>query len=734
MKSQRLSKYVKFGLYLVIVVMINLAGRTLFLRLDLTGNGIYSLSDVSRKVISTLTEPLTVKVFFTQNLPAPHNGTELYLQDLLKEYALYGNQHFNYRFFDVNPEDEGLGDDFKANREAARDYGIDPVQIQAVERDEVKFKRAYMGLVLIHGDVVERIPTIASTDGLEYKITTAIQRLNNKVSALRGLTENVQVKLVLSSSIYKVAPVMGIQALNTYPDKVKEIVQRLNKKLYGRLAFSHIDPTADPGAVEKFSKYNIMKLNWQEIPKAGVAAGEGAIGMLLQYKDQVREIQLLNVIRLPVFGTQYQLADLNQVEEIINGNLERLVNINEDLGYLADFGTPNLRSMGPFGPQEMESLERFNALVGRSYNLKSVTMEQDPVRLGLKSLVIANPAEKLSDWALYQIDQALMHGTNLAVFIDAFKEMQPAGQQPFMPNQGPSFVPFDSGLEKLLAHYGVRLRRSLVLDEKCYKQRLPQQQGGGERPIYFAPIIQSENIDQSLDYMANIKGLVTVKISPLELDPKRIESQKVTARKLFSSSNRSWEMRDRITLNPMFLQPPGSNKEMESLPLAYLLEGSFESYFKGKEIPEKPAVPEEKTAKPEEKQKSPPTSQTETKPDLSQIGGQGSRRDQSAPAKILLIGSSEMVKDNLLDDDGQSTNAMFLMNMIDALNGREAVAAMRSKVQRFNPLRETEPFVKTLIKSVNMAGLPVMVVIFGVVTWALRQARKKKIQALFQNQ
>jgi ABC-type uncharacterized transport system involved in gliding motility auxiliary subunit len=193
-------------------------------------------------------------------------------------------------------------------------------------------------------------------------------------------------------------------------------------------------------------------------------------------------------------------------------------------------------------------------------------------------------------------------------------------------------------------------------------------------------------------------------------------------------------MRDRITLNPMFLQPPGSNKEMESLPLAYLLEGSFESYFKGKEIPEKPAVPEEKTAKPEEKQKSPPTSQTETKPDLSQIGGQGSRRDQSAPAKILLIGSSEMVKDNLLDDDGQSTNAMFLMNMIDALNGREAVAAMRSKVQRFNPLRETEPFVKTLIKSVNMAGLPVMVVIFGVVTWALRQARKKKIQALFQNQ
>ena len=734
MKSQRYAKYFKFVLYLIVIVLLNLAGRTFFTRIDLTANQLYSLSGISREVVSTLTEPLTIKVFFTQNLPAPHNNTELYLQDLLKEYALHGNTHFNYRFYNVSPESEGIGDDTRANREMARDYGIDPVQIQVVEKDEVKFKQAYMGMVLIHGDILERIPTIASTDGLEYKITTAIQKLNNKVSALLGLTEEVQVRLVLSSSLYTVAPYMNIAALNTYPDKIKEIVERLNSKVYGKLRFSYIDPSTAASGEAMLQKYNIMKLNWPEIPNAGVGAGEGAIGMLLQYKEQVREIPLLNVMRLPIFGTQYQLAELDQIEEIINANLERLVNINEDLGYLADFGTLNLHGMGPFGPPGVESLDRFNELVSRNYSLKSIEVGENAVPAGLKTLVIANPSEKFSDYALYQIDQALMRGTNLAIFTDVFKETQPPGQQPFMANQMPAYVPFYSGLEKLLEHYGVRIRKSLVMDENCFRQRLPQQQGGGERPIYFAPIIQKDNINQRLDYLSSIKGLVAVKISPLELDQKRIEAQQLTAHELFSSSNRAWEVRDRITLNPMFLQPPGSS-EMESLPLAYLLEGSFESYYKGKPMPEKPASDDAAAAggaDDDQADRSADSAGPE-KPDLSRIEGQGVFREQSPRARVLVVASSEMLKDNLLDEEGQSTNAMFVLNMIDALNGREAIGVMRSKVQRFNPLEETEPLVKTLIKAANMVGLPIVVVIFGAGVWVHRRARRKRIQLLFQS-
>jgi ABC-type uncharacterized transport system involved in gliding motility auxiliary subunit len=164
--------YIKFLLYGILVVLINLAGLNLFLRADLTRNGLYSLSEASRRVVSTLSEPLTVKVFFTRNLPAPYNNTERYLQDLLEEYGIYGNRYFNYQFYDINPD--GASGKAKENEETAQNYGIHPVQIQHIEQDEVKFRKAYMGLVLIHGDLIENIPTISGTEGLEYRITPAI--------------------------------------------------------------------------------------------------------------------------------------------------------------------------------------------------------------------------------------------------------------------------------------------------------------------------------------------------------------------------------------------------------------------------------------------------------------------------------------------------------------------------------------------------------------------------------
>ena len=77
--NERSGDLVKFCIYLIVVILINIAGFTLFLRVDLTSNKVYSLSRVSKEVVSTLEEPLTIYVFFTKNLPAPYNSVEKYL-------------------------------------------------------------------------------------------------------------------------------------------------------------------------------------------------------------------------------------------------------------------------------------------------------------------------------------------------------------------------------------------------------------------------------------------------------------------------------------------------------------------------------------------------------------------------------------------------------------------------------------------------------------------------------
>jgi hypothetical protein len=71
------------------------------------------------------------------------------------------------------------------------------------------------------------------------------------------------------------------------------------------------------------------------------------------------------------------------------------------------------------------------------------------------------------------------------------------------------------------------------------------------------------------------------------------------------------------------------------------------------------------------------------------------------------------------------------MNIIDMMNNREDIAVMRSKVQQLNPLSDTSPTVKSFIKILNIAGLPCLVVLFGLSMMLHRHNRKKKIQTMF---
>jgi len=360
--------------------------------MDLTENKIFSISAASNKVVATLSEPLTINVFFTKNLPSPHNNTERYLHDLLAEYAIHADKFFNYRFFDVSPEEGEITDETKENQQLASNYGIHPIQIQAIEKDEVKFQKAYMGLVLIHGDLIERIPTITSTEGLEYKLTTAIQKMNNKISALLSLPGKIHIKLFLSSSLESVGPYIGISNLSRIPDEMKTIVEKLNRKNYGKLEFEFLNPTQDQALQAVLQKYNIMTLSWPALSKGEVPPGKGAIGLVMEYGDKSLTVPLLRVIQLPIIGTQYQLSDMAEMEKAIDGNIERLIDINEDIGYLADHGTLSLTGASPANPvqrQGQDSAANFRTMVSQTYTFKNINLKDQTIPENLNSLVIA---------------------------------------------------------------------------------------------------------------------------------------------------------------------------------------------------------------------------------------------------------------------------------------------------------------------------------------------------------
>ncbi len=730
-------KYFKFILYIAVIILANIIGVSLFVRADLTKDKIYSLSSASSDVVKTLSEPLSIKVFFSKNLPAPHNNTERYLKDLLAEYTAKAGKYFNYSFYNVSQEEDGLTQNSDENRELAQAYGIQPVQIRIMENDELKFKNAYMGLVIIHGDLIEKIPAVTATDGLEYKLTTAIQKLNNKISALMRIDDKIKINMYLSSALNKIGPLIGLDQLPLLAGAVEQTIEELNSKSHGILEFKHIDVSGKEQLDLLSKKYDLMALSWPGLPEQNIEKGYGAAGVVIEYKDHTTTLPLISAVELPIIGTTYQMADTALLEEQINAVVEKLIGINKDIGFLADHGTHALLPdrMAMMQGQPSQSMQAFHTLLSSRYSIKQINLKEKDIPDGLSCMIIARPTEKFSEYELFKIDQALMKGTNIAFFSDSFMEVR--NQQAAMMGMPPQFEPIDTGLEKLLHHYGVDIQKAYVLDKNAYKHNAPQSAGGGEQSIYFAPMLTEKTINNIPLFMDNIKGLVAMQISPLKLVEKNIDKDKIDVTKLLFSSDESWLMEDRINLNPLFITPPEESDKMKSYDLAYILEGTFTSFFKGKAIPQKEIGEKEIESEDKEEINSElRDNHTEGIEEtniaaLSGLTAENTFLETSKPAKLFILPCSQMLQDNMLDPEGRTTNSTFILNIIDHLNDEDKIASLRSKQQTLNPIAQTTPFARVIFKTMNIIALPVLVIMFGLIVFTRRKAKRKRIARRF---
>ena len=58
-----------FASLLVGLVLLNLTARDIFHRFDLTDNKMFSLSNSSQSIVEKIDDRLTIKVYFSDNLP-----------------------------------------------------------------------------------------------------------------------------------------------------------------------------------------------------------------------------------------------------------------------------------------------------------------------------------------------------------------------------------------------------------------------------------------------------------------------------------------------------------------------------------------------------------------------------------------------------------------------------------------------------------------------------------------
>jgi len=156
------------ALVAAVLVVINLLGLAFFHRWDLTDGKIYSLSEFSKKIMGELDDVILVKLYFTEDLPAPYNANARYIKDQLYEYSAYSRGKMKFEIIDPVKDDK---------EQEAVGLGIPAVQVNAIEKDKIELKRVYMGLAILFEDKREVMPLVQSTRNLEYEITSAIKRI-----------------------------------------------------------------------------------------------------------------------------------------------------------------------------------------------------------------------------------------------------------------------------------------------------------------------------------------------------------------------------------------------------------------------------------------------------------------------------------------------------------------------------------------------------------------------------
>ncbi len=174
--------YITTTLIIAILFVINLLSNEFHLRFDLTDDKQYTLSQATKDIVKNLEEPVTIKAYFSKDLPPNVIQTRTDFQELLVEYSNLAGGQLQYEF--INPNER------ESTEKEATQNGINPVLINVREKDQVKQQKAFLGATVALGDKQEVIPFLQPGSAMEYALTTAIKKLTvvekPKIGFLQG--------------------------------------------------------------------------------------------------------------------------------------------------------------------------------------------------------------------------------------------------------------------------------------------------------------------------------------------------------------------------------------------------------------------------------------------------------------------------------------------------------------------------------------------------------------------
>ena len=168
------------------------------LRLDLTENNLYTLSDGSKQIVKSIDEPINMYFFFSEKSSENLSQLRTYatrVKELLEEYALLSDGKINLSIVDPEP--------FSDAEDQAAEFGLQGVPITTAG-DEL-----YFGLAATNAlDDVEIISFFQpdKEEFLEYEVSKLIQSLVVAEKPIVGIISSLEVQGEVNMQTFQMTP------------------------------------------------------------------------------------------------------------------------------------------------------------------------------------------------------------------------------------------------------------------------------------------------------------------------------------------------------------------------------------------------------------------------------------------------------------------------------------------------------------------------------------------------
>lgn len=515
---------------------------------------------------------------------------------------------------------------------------------------------------------------VASLVGLNSaRVDLTENRLFTLSDGTRNIIDSLQEPITLRF-YYSAKLGNDIAQLKTYAQRVREMLETYANESGGKIRLLVIDPEPFTDAED-----DAVRAGIQAIP---VGAQEnlyfGLVGTNMV--DDQETIPFFQQEKEPFL--EYDLTKL-----IYALSEPKRPTVGLLTGHQMNADVPPIMRVGGGGPQPWAIVDAIRG----EYKLKALTDADGTLPDDLDVLVIAHPT-KYSNKMLYAIDQYVMRGGKLVVYVDPVSEVGVAFRQQAM-RTGGAAAPPSSELDTLLSAWGLKVDTDHVVGDLALAQQVNGGTPANPRIVRYLPWLELGPANYNRDdvLMADLGPLVFASAAPMSA----VEGAGTTVTPLITTTAQSMlykaeELMYGASPNWMLERfKPGGN----SYVIAARIAGPAGSAFPDGPLPEPQPEAGHGQPKADDKAEAAPAPEKPPVPE-------GHLKASDGPINVVVVGDADNLFDQFWvraqDMGGQkvyvptSANGDLLINALDQLAGSKDLISLRSRGKSTRPFEVIE--------------------------------------------